>query len=345
MLPSSERTGSSWPERPRPSGRLFHFGHNSHTLEALSTYALVTGNSEYAEFVNKSYLWARSVGTPLPGFFPEYIDWPESGRYVDCETCCVVDMILIAMTLSQLGQGDYWDDVDRYVRNQFIEMQLLDGSWIDEMAADLSRTPVAEGEDADRVSERLVGSFASWAAANDWTCQRHWGTTYCCVSNGGRALYYVWEKMLAFKDGTLTVNLLFNRASPWADINSYVPYEGRVDVAVKVPCNLKVRIPEWVEPAQVAATVNGQPVAPAFRGRYAVLGRVSAQDLVAVSFPIAERRVDTTIGDLPYRLIVKGNDVVSIDPPGQWYPFYQRAKYRDGRTQWIEQERFVAAVS
>jgi hypothetical protein len=48
------------------------------------------------------------------------------------------------------------------------------------------------------------------------------------------------------------VNLLLNRASAWADLDSYIPYEGRVDVRVKRDCELAVRIPEWVKPELVS---------------------------------------------------------------------------------------------
>ena len=44
------------------------------------------------------------------------------------------------------------------------------------------------------------------------------------------------------------MNLLLNRASKWADVYSYIPYEGRVDLRFKQPCeSVLVRAPEWVE--------------------------------------------------------------------------------------------------
>jgi hypothetical protein len=33
-------------------------------------------------------------------------------------------MVAIAVKLSAAGAGDYWDDVDRWVRNNFAEQQL-----------------------------------------------------------------------------------------------------------------------------------------------------------------------------------------------------------------------------
>jgi hypothetical protein len=330
---------------PSDNGLALHFHHNGNVLEGLSAYALTANDSEFAAFSKLSYEWLRATGSPLVGFFPEYInDWPDDRPYVDCETCCTADMIQIAMTLSEVQQGDYWDDVDRYLRNQFIEMQLLDGKWIDQMVAALPPTPLEANEDGDRVSERLIGSFSSWATANDWYIEGQPGTTFCCIGNAARALYYVWEKMIGFNNRTLTIHLLLNRASTWADVNSYVPYEGRVDVKMKVPCDLEVRIPEWVKPEEVLGFVNDEPRQLAFRGRYALIGSVESGNLVTVTFPIFERTVETLIGNVPYTLIIKGNDVVSIDPPGKWYPFYQRAVYRENQVRWVDRERFVPKI-
>ncbi|MGD8998258.1 MAG: glycoside hydrolase family 127 protein, partial [Anaerolineae bacterium] len=328
---------------PSGMGPALHFHHNGNALVGISEYALATGDEEFAAFANMGYEWARSLGSPLVGFFPEYIDdWPDDRSIIDCETCCVVDMILLALTLSEAGQGDYWDDVDRYVRNQFAENQLRDGEWIDQMAATLPPTPVGPDETADRVSERVVGSFAGWATANDfYGCGE--GIMQCCTGNGARALYYVWERMIEFNGGTLSINLLLNRASPWADVDSHIPYEGRVDVRMKQTCDLEIRIPEWVAPEETSCVVDETPIELAFRGRYAQVGRVEGGSLVTLTFPISERTVETTIGDIPYTLIIKGNDVVSIDPPGKWCPLYQRAHYRENQARWVERERFVLA--
>jgi hypothetical protein len=325
-------------------GPARHFHHPGNALEGIADYAAAAGDRELAAFARTSYEWARATGSPLVGFFPEYInDWPDDRPYVDCEACCTADMIQIAMTLTEAQQGDYWDDVDRYLRNQFVEMQLLEGEWIDRLAATSPPMALEPNDDADRVSEKLIGSFASWAGANDWYIGDMQGTTFCCIGNAGRTLYYVWERMIAFENHTLTLHLLLNRASPWADVDSYIPYEGRVDLKMKTACDLEVRIPEWVKHSEVSAVVNEKTRPLAFQGRYALIGPVNAQDIVTVTFPIFERAVETTIGEVPFSLIIKGNEVVSIDPPGTWYPFYQRAKYRENQAHWVTRERFVPA--
>ena len=52
------------------------------------------------------------------------------------------------------------------------------------------------------------------------------GVAGCCAGNCARTIYYVWEHMVDFQGGHLRVNLLLNRASPWVDVHSYIPYAG-----------------------------------------------------------------------------------------------------------------------
>ena len=165
---------------------------------------------------------------------------------------------------------------------------------------------------------------------------------HCCTGNATRALYYIWEHMLSYDEGTLSVNLLLNRPSPWADVHSHIPYTGQVDVAAKKPCKLRVRIPEWTQPSNVFCTVNGERRRLNWEGRHALIGEVQAEDRVAFTFPIAERTIETEIERSRYTLLLRGNEVVRIEPPGEYCPFYQRDHYRTGETRWRKMERFVS---
>ncbi len=327
------------PYKPR------HFHHHTNALLGMAEYALASGDREFAEFAKRGYEYARSVGSPLVGFYPEYIDIsPQMRLVVDCEGCCVADMLALGVKLTEAGVGDYWDDVDRAVRNQFAEMQITRADWLKRYAATTPReTPVQLGEDAADVPERIVGSFGGWTSANDiWVVFDQQGLMTCCNGNGSRALYYVWENIYSYKQGTLRVNLLLNRVSSWADIASHIPYQGRVEVQVKRDLTLLVRAPEWVKPGEVICQVNGRPRKVGWEGRYVRVGTIRKGGNVVLDFPILERTVKETIGQIPYTLVVKGNTVVSIDPPGKIIPFYQRAHYRSNVTRWVKKERFVS---
>ena len=320
-----------------------HFHMHTYALLSMLEYARVTGDASLLEFVRKGYEYGKAHGDVLVGYFPENID---AEQFWTSELCEVADMIALGLKLTEAGMGDYWDDVDRWVRNMFAEGQLTPAraDWLKRQARPAShRAPLSvtdlmyQYQTTERVVERNVGAFAN-PNPNDWG---HW-ISHCCTGNGTRAIYYIWEHMLTHGDNKLRVNLLLNRASPWADIDSHIPYVGQVDVRIKRPVDLSLRIPEWTTPEEVRVQVSGEDRRVGWEGRYAQVGEVKPGDVVTMTFPIAERTDTVWIEKDRYALVRKGNDVVAIDPPGQYCPLYQREHYRENGTRWRKVERFVS---
>jgi hypothetical protein len=111
---------------------------------------------------------------------------------------------------------------------------------------------------------------------------------HCCTGSSTRTLYYVWEHMLEHNDGELRVNLLLNRASRWADVYSYIPYQGRVDLKIKEECrSVWLRAPEWLGPGspEMMCAVNGKARSLHWEGRYVDAGPLTPGDSVVVTFP------------------------------------------------------------
>lgn len=352
--------GCFWSSPGNP--RMAHFHGHSNALLAMQANAADSGDDDLMEFVVRGFergieyarntekedsAYVSSPGGDLIGYFPEHVESPE---WEGAELCEVADMIAVALALSDAGIGDYWDDADRWTRNMFAEGQLLSTDWIDRVPEGGFRNPREryrprhvpdEYATADRVAERNVGSFAGWPSANDWYVGNGMGIMHCCTVNAARALYWIWRRMLRYDDGKLRINLLFNRCSRWADVDSYIPYQGRADVKVKLPVDLSVRIPEWVAPGETRASVNGQNRRIGWDGRYAKIGSVKPGDLVTLTFPINEGTVMVHIEKEQFTLVRKGNDVVYIDPPGRYCPLYQRDHYRSSEPRWRKIERFV----
>ena len=343
-----------------------HFHAHTRGLLAMEEYAELADDQEMMEFAVRSFEWAKGLGgnlevrvpaqgfvaTPpgydLIGYFPE---WTSSPEWEGSEICEVADMIVLALKVSEAGAGDYWDDADRWIRNMFAEGQLLSTDWIYRMpeaglinpdAEDLSASVVGPYDTVERVPERNLGAFAGWPAANDWYVGNGPGIMQCCTVNAAQAIYSVWERALRHEDGRLRVNLLLNRASPWADVDSYIPYQGRVDVRVKQPVDLSIRIPEWVAPGETRCQVNGKERALGWDGRYAQVGEVKPGGVTTLSFPIFERTDIVHIEKQRFTLVRKGNEVVSIDPPGRYCPLYRRQHFRDDTPRWRKVTRFIS---
>jgi len=331
----------------RDGDESVHF--HTHTMVLLAALEVVrmTGERDLLEMAQEVYDYAVSRGNSLVGYFPEHLHIDISTS----ETCEVADMVMAAIQFSHLGI-DRWDDADRWIRNQFSENQLTQLNFINDGHIPLIKMTKMEDPyyTSDRVADRVLGSFVYWPSPNDLIGSIRKGAitdTYasgqsgCCTANGGKAVGYVWKHILTYDEGTLRVNLLLNRASVWADVDSHIPYKGQVDVNVKQDLDLQVRIPEWVEPADVRVDVDGQEREPLFDGRYAKCGTVKQGQTASVKFPMVDRTDQVTIQGFDYRLTRRGNTVVQIDPPGHYWPLYQRSHYRAGETLWKKKTRFV----
>ena len=343
--------------------RRAHFHAHSNGLLAMQEYARTAGDDELTEFVVRGYeraksyvanieqrdkIWFDTPGGNLIGFFPELVGSPE---WEGAEICEVADMIAIALLLSDDGVGDYWDDADRWIRNMFAEGQLLSTDWIYHVPEVGLKNPRPESlfpteEDpyrtTNRVPERNLGAFASWPAPNDWYVGDGHGIAQCCTVTAARTMYWIWDRALQYREGDLSVNLLLNRPSPWADIESHIPYAGRVDVKIKQAVNLRVRLPDWASPQETRCRLNDADRRVEWDGRYCKVGAVAPGDTVTLTFPIGERTDVVHIEKDRFTLLRRGNDVVSIDPPGRIHPLYQRQHYRDGVTRWRTTSRFVS---
>ena len=366
-----QQDGLGFNPGPPPVTNEVHFQHHIIPLLGTLEHALAAGDTELAEFVRMSYEWARGQGDETVGYFPENLNSPN--EFQTSELCEVAGMIALALKLSMAGLGDYWDDADRWIRNQFAEGQLVHADWIyhvsegglvsrltrippsaigaDLSAIDNSRenadvSAAMSSDTCDHVPERNIGAFASWPTANDWYAGHGSGIAHCCTGNATRALYYIWQHIVSHEDGVLSVNLLLNHATQWADIHSHIPYAGQLDLVMKQACReLRVRIPEWTAPDEASGVVNNEPCALEWDGRYAIIADVGATDKVSIRFPIEEKQVRTNIQCQHYHLITRGNDVVDIYPRGEFSPMYQRSHYRSDTTRWKKVERFVASES
>ncbi len=338
-----------------PSGRydFWHFHHGLYALMAVCEYALAAADRAALERVDACFRWARQMGEPLIGFFPEMFPDQRSWSYLNwtgktTEICEVADMIWLALNLTRAGIGDYWDDIDRWVRNVFAEAQICrleDFAFLPESY--YNPDPIVKPHQDDRdILRRSVGSFLGWMRPNDGlkilkTEQgnklSNLAIQHCCTANGARTLYQVWDSILT-KDGDLIkVNLLLNRVSPFLDVDSYLPAQGKVDLKIKDAPTVMVRLPAWCEPGQVQVSIAGVTSSPLITGRWICLDQLKPGERVEIAFPLKEETVTRLIGDLPFRLTLRGSNVVGIEPQGTAFPLYTHLP--TGKL--VEKERFI----
>ncbi len=310
-----------------------HWHGHVNTIRAILEYAIAANDPQLMLFAREGYEWARRQTMTRTGF-----RWGSAvGR-----------MIGLAIKLSDSGVGDYWEDVDLYIRNHATEMQIMpeDIPHIQELIGRnpnpsrprdiVTRAMQPPGDYATGtnvgVIEVSIGAFPLAAAKHGWSLgDAAWGHLGIC---------YAWEGTLRYADGVVRVNLLLNRASPWMDIDSYLPYEGKVVLRNKQAREAFVRVPLYVDTKSVVCRVGDQAARPEWFDRYLRLDSLKAGDVVTIEFPL-EARIEQWAGahgavyggssDDNWTYRFKGNTLIELSPAGvlgEWIYQDRAEKYK-----------------
>lgn len=332
-----------------------HFSGITYTLENLIDYAMVAGDDYVKEFVRQGYEYMRNLGLARIGMWGENI----ASSYAAA----------IAIKLCDAGVGDYWEDVDQYIRNCMVEDQINDADIIKGLCRERN-VPVETGE---YTIERFMGGLCHNGNIDmDGTLDptSNMAQISCPYQE---AYYFVWEGITRYKDGMAQVNLLLNRVSPWVDIESHLPYEGKVIIRNKISKHIAVRISKWIDKDRIESCINGEKADFYIVGNYIQFANVNPGDVINLEFPMKEsvetyyligmsfdpKRWFERIEELPtYVLRLKGNTCVQTDfvnkdkfpntnkfgDPGRIrYPIYQRKHMIDSSKAPIKKvTRFVA---
>lgn len=304
-----------------------HMHGNLRTLVGAADYALYVKDPVLFSRVDALYRYVRSESTRF-GFLPEVIG--RRGDIVSCETCALMDFLGLAVTLANHGHPEYWGDVERMLRNQLVESQLVDGSWL--ASGDKADTAQFSWRDIGR---RMVGGYAGWTSPTHFLAAREnlqWGGPElrnktrafqnCCGGSGSHAFFIAWKNAARFENGTLSVNLHIDKLLPQAEIRSYQPYRGRLTIHLSQPAKVRVRIPEFVDPKEIKASVNSEPTKGTAWGNYLELGNRTTGELLEINYPLPVQEEAVAIGNpgyrtYRYRVTWKGDTVVRLRPVGR----------------------------
>ena len=289
-----------------------HGNTNLITLRGILEYADAANDADAKELVRSAYELFRNYGIPDIGYFQE--DFSSANG----EGCCAASMVILAVRLSQSGVGDYWEDVEHYVRNQLVEWQLTDRAQLERItAAGEPRQANAPAETDEGVIERAIGGFSANPFVTDYPRPRFNMGAGCCGQNGPQALYQAWEAIVqSTGDGAAQINLLLNRAAAQLDLDSYLPYEGKAVIRNKTARNVSVRIPNWVEKSAVRCHIDTKPLSTIWLNNYLVFQNLKPQAEIVIEFPVVERTLRKTQGvtGTTYTIQMRGNTVVDISP-------------------------------
>jgi hypothetical protein len=182
----------------------------------------------------------------------------------------------------------------------------------------------------------MLGVFHSFSLPN---CLPGGGVMGCCTGNATQGLYFAWDGALRWQGENATVNLLVNRASPAADVDSYLPYKGKVVIHNKKARRLFVRLLSWVDRRQLKVLVGSKQLQPVLAGNYLLIEDLVPDDQVLVTFPVPEVQATYTAHHRVWRkekdftFVFRGSTVVDVEPKETGstnIPIFDRKNMRQG---------------
>ena len=332
-------------------GPKAHVHGNLRTLTGLADYALATGDAALFSRAEALYRHTWSLGTRF-GFIPEITNWRPSAL-IACETCALMDLACLGVTLANHGHAEHWDGLERLMRNHLVESQVRDASWLGQGDG---RPDTGQYTWRD-IASRCVGAWAGWSSPNHVLAYREtlnavWGgpdlrdrtraLQNCCGGSGVHALFVLWRNATRTEDGTLSVHLHLDKDLPEAEIRCEKPYRGRTTVTLRRDLAVRLRVPDFVDRAALRLAVNGVEVAiprtveitgtflsaqektrgpVEVAGNYLHCGPRRAGDRIEMSYPLPIATEEIAVGNpgyrtWDYRVTWKGDTVIALEPLG-----------------------------
>jgi len=308
----------------------FGGGHGHATLHALwgiADLGVVTGQARYLDFAKRSWDWMLSQGTGT-GWFPAAPIWADNCN----ETCCISDMLSIAALIGRSGHAEYFDYVERYLRNYISNLQFI---VTPEFEAYYRRINAAAGkEKIDKGLQDLrkfQGGIIGGSGLNDYENQLMGGVSGfqmfgCCAPEGMRAIYTTWKNVIdrlpksELGPAGVYVNMSLARDSKWGRVVSFYPDAGRLTVKAAVKDRFFLRPPHWAPREEVRAFVGARSVPVKWSGAYVRFDKVAPGDEVTITYPLIgfSHEVEGLWRKYPKLKMTfhwLGNSVVSCDPP------------------------------
>ena len=267
-------------------------GHSHATMHALwgvNHLGVLTGERRYVHFARSSWDWMLSRGTGT-GWFPAM---PDSCN----ETCCVSDMISHAALFGHAGDAEHYDYVERYLRNYINTLQFVITpefeDYYREVNPDASPEAIAEGI---RQLRRFQGGIIGGSGLNDYENDLLGNVSGfemfgCCAPEGMRAIHTAWAHTIERRCGSpwgpdgVYVYMRFSHESPWGDVHSFFPDQGRLTVKPTVDDVVYLRPPHWTPRDQVTAFTGTRPVPPRWSGDYVRFdARASVE--ITITYPL-----------------------------------------------------------
>jgi hypothetical protein len=327
--------------RIRPDGSFSDQTHlHMHEVWGVAHVGAAVHDPRLIEWARRVYEYVRSRGTDY-GWFSERMilgnekPWTHSDigntlfpeRLHLSETCVTGDMVSVAACLARGGYPEYWDHVDRYVRNYVRAMQFIMTPKIEAYyRKKWQGKPEKDIEVALKAIRRYQGGCGASAAVNGGP--ESWVPCGCCGPEGIRCMYTAWKNAVVEDARGVWVNMSFNRETPAVVVRSFLPAVGRLAATPRKPGDFYLRPPSWTPRSAVQTFRNGKSSTPVWWDDYVLFAKAVPGEELAIAYPLPEFVQKVGVGgkleeQRPYQVRWRGNTCLGVQPRAVEFPFFE----------------------
>lgn len=111
-----------------------------------------------------------------------------------------------------------------------------------------------------------------------------------------------------------------------AEIRSYLPALGRVELEIKTPVDVYVRIPQYVSPDGLQVTLDGSELPKRMVGSYLLVPKQAEDATLLIQFEQQAKIEKEMIAGETYRVVWLGDTVRNITLAGGYAALYYPAR-------------------
>lgn len=225
------------------------------------------------------------------------------------------DIVETALILGRWGYTECLDDAERILRGHILPSQLRDVSFIVE-----PDNPTGVDGKYD-MARRHFGAFGFPAPYGHQPLDYHRVSFNMDIVGGATAsLCEVFQEATTFDGLTHKVNLLLDHETDAIEVKSlYTSPE--LQIRVKRPGALFVRIPSWVDPQQIR--ISGASQSHMLTNGYLLIPDPPVNRTVALHISMPERTLTLKHRTRRYRVCLKGDHVLAMDNFGADLTFFE----------------------
>jgi hypothetical protein len=284
--------------------------HHTHsffgTLRGLYLFGKLTRQRKYIERVVQCYKTTVRTLVKESGYTSHDLCTEFRG-----ETTSPGDAAQLALWLAMDGYPEFLDDAERLVRARILPSQIIETPEL---------IPV-ENDDSDRhfnLTKRAIGGFGGMHK------HPHGGKMNTTDITGAdiHTLTDIYSHIVVKDRDLVYVLFHFDYSDDEITIKSSRSEVGTLDISYSIGKPMLIRLPSWVDRGALLLEVDGILHMPVYMNNYLCVETKTKSSNIKLSYSLPYKKTFEKTEGTEYEILWKGDEVISISPNPNYYPFY-----------------------